>query len=226
MKKILTKRTMRRMLSIITQYGKLDSLADRNYVMERLKLCPFFVQTDEKPSPAIAAEPSPNNLHGHSGIPLPSPKVRESAGYIEEGSLDGRASHSAPSSIEGGAVVEGKCKDGCIFSRSINQEYPRKCLACGHAESQPQSTNDDYRWFDQSRQDIYNADMKGFQEWHRKSYFYEKDMSQDREYVWLAALAWERSRSQEENKRLMDILSQLASEEFIKDQGFSQRREE
>jgi len=31
--------------------------------------------------------------------------------------------------------MKNKCNLGCIYSRAINQEYPRKCLECGQPET-------------------------------------------------------------------------------------------
>lgn len=34
-----------------------------------------------------------------------------------------------------GKEANNKCKDGCIYSRSMNQPYPRHCVKCGLAET-------------------------------------------------------------------------------------------
>lgn len=57
------------------------------------------VQADERRT-HTEVTPSTPNLHDHSSNELPSPKVRELTGYIEEGRLGGRASPSDPSEIQ------------------------------------------------------------------------------------------------------------------------------
>jgi hypothetical protein len=36
-----------------------------------------------------------------------------------------------------------KCKDGCLYSRSINQVYPRQCIKCGHPEPERKPADED-----------------------------------------------------------------------------------
>ena len=35
-----------------------------------------------------------------------------------------------------------RCKDGCTYSRAMNQSYPRLCVCCSHSE-RPEITEED-----------------------------------------------------------------------------------
>lgn len=55
-------------------------------------------------------------------------------GDTDQGVTDWECPHChTPFSVPAGTVLL-RCKDGCIYSRSMNQPYPRHCIKCGQIE--------------------------------------------------------------------------------------------